>query len=84
MKAIAIFILFLGMFLVLKGYYSNKYKKAMEPKVVIKYIPRSEYEDLMTPPEKLAEFYKSMFEGTQPFVYNDKIILDDNNKKNGS
>lgn len=84
MKAIAIFILFLGMFLVLKGYYSNKYKKALEPKVIIRYIPRSEYEDLMTPPEKLAEFYKGMFEGTQPYVYDDKIILNDNNKKNGS
>lgn len=84
MKSIAIFILFLGMILVVQGYYSYKYNKMNEPKVVVKYIPRSEYEDLMTPPEKLAEFYKSMFEGTQPFVYNDKIILDDNNKKNGS
>jgi len=76
MKAIAIFLLFLGMILIVKGYYSNKYKKISQPKVIIKYIPRSEYEAQMSDDERLAEFYKGMFEGTQPNQYNSKINID--------
>lgn len=66
MKAIAIFILFLGMMLVIQGYYSYKYSKMNEPKVVVKYIPRSEYEDIMTDEQRLGEFYKGMFESVKP------------------
>ena len=78
MKSIAIFILFLGLILIIKGYYSKKYKKITEPKVIIKYIPRSEYEDQLSDSEKLSEFYKNMFELTQPNTYDSKIKL---NKK---
>jgi hypothetical protein len=76
MKAIAVFLLFLGMILIVKGYYSNKYKKMAKPKVIVKYIPRSFYEEQMTDDEKLGEYYKSMFEDTQPNMYNPN-----NNKK---
>ena len=76
MKALAIFILFIGLFLVLKGYYSNKYKKATTPKVVIKYVPRDEYEAQLSDELRLAEFYKGLFEGTQPNIYNSKINID--------
>jgi len=69
MKSIAIFILFLGLILIIKGYYSKKYKTLTEPKVIIKYIPRSEYEEQLSDSEKLSEFYKNMFELTQPNLY---------------
>ncbi len=69
MKTVAIFILFLGMILIIKGYYSKKYEKMLKPEVIIKYIPRSEYEEQLSPSEKLGEFYKGMFENTQPNIY---------------
>jgi len=73
MKAIVIFILFLGMILIVKGYYSKKYKNLSQPKVIIKYIPRSEYEEQLSDEQKLSEFYKGMFENTQPNIYNPNI-----------
>lgn len=69
MKAIAIFILFLGMILIVKGYYSKKYQKISQPKVIIKYIPRSEYEEQLSDEQRLSDFYKGMFEKTQPYLY---------------
>lgn len=75
MKAIAIFLLFLGMILIVKGYYSKKYNKLAKPKVIIKYIPRSEYEEQLSDEQKLSEYYKGLFEKTQPNIY-------DSNKKN--
>jgi len=69
MKAIAIFLLFLGMILIVKGYYSKKYNKLAKPKVIIKYIPRSEYEEQLSDEQKLSEFYKGLFENTQPNLY---------------
>jgi len=82
MKAIAILLLFMGMILIVKGYYSFKYKKMTEPQVVIKYIPRDEYEDLLSPKEKLDEFYKGLFEKVQPNMYDSKININNNNKDN--
>jgi hypothetical protein len=61
MKAIAIFLLFIGSILVIKGYYSNK-AVCKKDKVVVKYIPRSIYEEQLKPEESLQTFYKSMFE----------------------
>jgi len=61
MKAIAIFILFIGCLLIIQGYYSNK-KICKKDKVIIKYIPRSVYEEQMTPAESLQTFYKGMFD----------------------
>lgn len=81
MKALAILLLFIGMVLVIKGYYSNKYKKLEEPKVIIKYIPRSEYDEQLSPQEKLDDFYKGLFEKTQPNIYDNKINIDTNNKE---
>lgn len=81
MKALAILLLFIGMVLVIKGYYSNKYKRLEEPKVIIKYIPRSEYYEQLSPEEKLDDFYKGLFEKTQPNVYDSKFNIDTNNKE---
>ena len=45
-----------------------------KPKTVIKYIPISQYEETLTDSEKLSEFYKGMFELTQPNIYDAKKI----------
>jgi hypothetical protein len=74
MKSIAIFILFIGVILVIKSYYEFKYSKVETPKTIIKYIPISQYEETLSDSEKLSEFYKGMFELTQPNIYDSKKI----------
>ncbi len=61
MKSIAIFLLFVGTVLIIQGYYSNL-ASCPKPKTVIKYIPRSLYEEQISGNENLDEYYKSMFE----------------------
>ena len=61
MKAIAIFLLFIGSIMIIQGYYNNK-SVCKKEKVVVKYIPRSVYEEQLKPEESLQTFYKSMFE----------------------
>ncbi len=41
----------------------------LKPEVIVKYISRREYEEQLSPSEKLGEFYKGMFEKTQPNIY---------------
>lgn len=74
MKSIAIFILFVGVVLVIKSYYEFKYSNVEKPKTIIKYIPISQYEETLSDSEKLSEFYKGMFELTQPNIYDSKKI----------
>ena len=74
MKSIAIFILFIGIVIIIKSYYELKYSKLNEPKTIIKYIPISQYEETLTAPEELSQFYKGMFELTQPNIYDAKKI----------
>jgi hypothetical protein len=61
MKPIAIFLLFIGSLMIIQGYYNNK-SVCKKDKVVIKYIPRSVYEEQLKPAESLQTFYKGMFE----------------------
>ena len=70
MKSIAIFLLFLGFFLIITGYYNNLNDNSVKIKTVIKYVPRTVYEDQLSDEQKLGEFYKSMFEDVQPNSYN--------------
>lgn len=76
MKSIALFILFVGTVLIIKGYYENKYRKIANEnnKTIIKFLPISEYEETLTPQEELEKFYKGMFESTQPTIYDYKKI----------
>jgi hypothetical protein len=74
MKAIALFLLFIGSILIIKSYYEYKYSHIDKPKTIIKYIPISQYEETLTDSESLAEFYKGMFELTQPNIYDAKKI----------
>jgi hypothetical protein len=61
MKAIAIFLLFIGSIMIIQGYYNNK-SVCKKDKVIVKYIPRSIYEEQLKPEESLQTFYKGMFE----------------------
>jgi hypothetical protein len=61
MKAIAVFLLFIGMFLVLQGYY-DKAKACPAPKVEVKYIPYSLYQEQLSDSQKLSQHFKSLFE----------------------
>jgi hypothetical protein len=72
MKSIALFMLFIGSLLIIKNYYENKYVKQTEPKTIIKYLPISQYEQVMTDEQSLSDFYKGMFEQTQPNIYDYK------------
>lgn len=74
MKAIALFLLFIGSILIIKSYYEFKYSNNDKPKTIIKYIPISQYEETLTDSESLAQFYKGMFELTQPNIYDAKKI----------
>lgn len=65
MKAISVFLLFVGMFLVVQGYYANA-TKCPEPKVEVKYIPRTLYEEQLQEPT-VAKQFKGMFEDIQPW-----------------
>lgn len=61
MKAIAVFILFVGMFLVVQGYY-DKVKTCPPPKVEVKYIPYTLYQEQLSDSQKLEQHFKSLFE----------------------
>ena len=82
MKSIALFILFIGTLLIIKSYYENKYIKQAEPNTIIKYLPISQYEEVMTDEQSLSNFYKGMFEQTQPNMYDYKKNNISNNSAN--
>lgn len=63
MKAISVFLLFLGTILVLQGYYEQRVKTSCPAKKeTIKVVPMSVYEQQLSPSESLSKYFKSMFE----------------------
>jgi hypothetical protein len=64
MKAISIFLLFIGMFLVVQGYYKQVQGECPKPEVQIKYIPRSLYDEQLSddPKQMVSQQYKGMFD----------------------
>jgi len=68
MKSISIFLLFIGMFLVVQGYYSQT-NNCPAPSVQIKYVPRSVYEEQLSPDNEsiVSKQFKSLFEDIQPW-----------------
>ena len=68
MKAIAVLLLFIGMFLVVQGYYKVQ-TKCPEPEVKIKYIPMSMYEEQLSndPVRSISNQFKGMFEDINPW-----------------
>jgi|TARA_Y100000389_G_scaffold204175_1_gene255375 sulfur relay (sulfurtransferase) DsrC/TusE family protein len=69
MKGFAIFFLFIGIILIIQAYYQNM-SACPAPKTIIKYVPRSIYEEQLTDEQKLTEFYKVMFDGSKKEVLN--------------
>lgn len=63
MKAIAIFLLFIGTILVVQGYYAKK-AECPKQKVQIKYVPQSVYESQLSddPEHTITKQFKGMFE----------------------
>jgi len=59
MKSILLFIFLLGIFMILFGY-SKNYQKCPEPQIEYRYIPRSFYEEQMTP-TNIFKSFKAMF-----------------------
>lgn len=68
MKAIAIFLLFIGMFLVVQGYYART-TTCPAPKIEVKYIPMSLYEEQLSndPERSISRQFKGMFEDANPW-----------------
>ena len=55
MKSILLFVFLLGIFMVLFGY-SKSYQKCPEPQIEYRYIPRSFYEEQMSPSDIFKSF----------------------------
>jgi hypothetical protein len=68
MKAVAIFLLFIGMFLVTQGYYTQQ-DSCPPPEVKVKYIPRSIYQDQLSPDSEsiVSKQFQSLFDTIQPW-----------------
>lgn len=67
MNAIAIFLLFVGTFLIVQGYYSQQGTTCPAAKVEVKYIPMSLYEEQLSPVESVSNQFRSMFESANPW-----------------
>jgi hypothetical protein len=67
MKSVAVFMLFVGMFLILQGYYSQQAEACPAPTVQVKYVPRSVYEDQLSDDQKVGQQFKSLFEDIAPW-----------------
>lgn len=67
MRAIGVLLLFIGMFLVIQGYYNEKMGTCPAPRTEIKYIPRSIYEEQLSGEERLNQQFKSMFDDINPW-----------------
>jgi len=61
MKAIAIFLLFIGMILIIQGYYES-ISICPKNKTIIKYVPRFDYEQQLSPSQSLDSYFKSIFD----------------------
>ena len=68
MKSIAVLLLFIGMFLVVQGYYSQ-IDSCPAPSVQVKYVPRSIYDDQLSVESEniISKQFGSLFEGIQPW-----------------
>jgi len=69
MKSIAVLLLFIGMFLVVQGYYAQA-TACPEPQVQIKYIPQSAYETQLSSDSQtmISKQFKGMFEDINPWM----------------
>jgi hypothetical protein len=63
MKSIAVFVLFLGMFLVVQGYYQQKLQVQQKTtKENVKFIPRTLYDEQLSDEPKVSQQFRGMFD----------------------
>lgn len=62
MKLVVLFILFIGIFVILQGYYIKKINELEKTKIITKYVPISIFEGRMSGIELIDNQFKSQFE----------------------
>ena len=67
MKSIAVFLLFVGMFMLTQGFYDQKMSKCPTQKVVVKFIPRTLYEEQMSDESRVSQQFKTLFDDISPW-----------------
>jgi len=61
MKAIAVFVLFVGVVMVMQGYYTQT-QVCKPPKTKVVMVPRSVYSEQLEPSEAIKKQFKGMFD----------------------
>jgi hypothetical protein len=61
MKAVAVFVMFVGMIMVMQGYY-NQTQHCPTVKTKLVMVPRSLYSEQMNPDRTVGQQFKSMFD----------------------
>jgi len=62
MKNLILLLLFIGILLVVQGYYENKISSVKKQKTIVKYVPLHTYEGKMNGAESIDNQFKSSFE----------------------
>jgi|TARA_B100001142_G_C14158492_1_gene587507 hypothetical protein len=62
MKNVVLLLLFIGILVIVQGYYEGKIKKVKSKKVITKYIPLHVYEGKMSGEEMITNQFKSSYE----------------------
>lgn len=62
MKSLILTLLFIGIIIIIQGYYEQKLKNEKSKKIIKKYIPLNIYEQKMNGSEFIINQFKSSFE----------------------
>tara|TARA_B100001175_G_C19100970_1_gene445120 strand:- start:193 stop:396 length:204 start_codon:yes stop_codon:yes gene_type:complete len=62
MKSLILTLLFIGIIIIIQGYYQQKLKNEKSKKIIKKYIPLNIYEQKMNGSEFIINQFKSSFE----------------------
>lgn len=63
MKAVAVFVLFVGVVMVMQGYY-NQTQQCPKQKTKVVMVPRSLYSEQLNPDRTVSQQFKSLFDDT--------------------
>lgn len=62
MKNVILLLVFIGILVIVQGYYENKISNVKKQKTVVKYVPLHVYEGKMNGAESIDNQFKSSFE----------------------
>jgi hypothetical protein len=84
MKAIAMFLLFLGIIMIINGIYQQQYNNFKKNvKIEYRFIPRTYYEEQLAENESVTANFKNMFQKESPwFERNVTLPKPDKNQSN--